>query len=40
MKRNGIHYPFLWTVIGEYGHQFMVKHTIYGDVKLIDPSGK
>lgn len=36
MKRSGIHYPFLWLVVGDYARSFMVPNSITGEVKLID----
>lgn len=36
MKHGGIHFPFLWLVIGVYTRQFLVENIITGEVKSID----
>lgn len=36
MKAAGIPHPFLWTVVREYDHSFIVKHSISGEFKVID----
>lgn len=36
MKKSGIAYPFLWTVVSEYDYSFIIKHSITGEFKVID----
>lgn len=36
MKKAGIHFPFLWMVIGVFTRQFLVKNIITGEVRLVD----
>lgn len=36
MKRVGIHFPFLWLVVGDFTRGFMVKNIITGEIKMVD----
>ncbi len=36
MKSAGIEFPFLWTVVSDYDHSFIIKHCITGEFKVID----
>lgn len=35
MKRNGIHFPFLWVVVGDFARSFVVTNIITGATKVI-----
>lgn len=36
MKKAGIHFPFLWMVVGDFVQKFMAKNIITGEVRLVD----
>lgn len=36
MKHGGIHFPFLWLVVGNFARSFMVKNIITGEIKMVD----
>lgn len=35
MKRDGIHFPFLWVVVGDFTRSFVVTNVITGATKVI-----
>lgn len=36
MKRSGIHFPFMWMVVGNFTRSFAVANIITGAMKIID----
>lgn len=36
MKRHGINYPFLWTVIKDLSRTLIVQHILTKEYKLVD----
>lgn len=35
MKLVGIHFPFLWVVIGDFPRNFLVKNIVTGEAKVV-----
>lgn len=35
MKSSGIHFPFLWVVIGDFPKSFLVRNIITGEAKVV-----
>lgn len=35
-EKGGIHFPFLWMVVGDFVQKFMAKNIITGEIKMVD----